>query len=215
MGVLETGVTLLLLLSFAAAEPLSENPVFEIALASYRDLEFERALAILDDLDGNAARFADKDRALLQLWRGIVQTQLGERDAADAAIESALDLAPSIVVPADAPPAFVHRVQTLQAARLEKVVETPTPDPPDGIAPDPAPVVEVNANGTIGLSLLVGGGAVALASAVALVVVDGALGTPADFGERQTLSGVAGVSAVLAGVGVIAAGAGAGLLWLE
>jgi hypothetical protein len=200
----------LLALSLLAAD-LSGNATFVAALDSYRQLDFEIALQKLEEVTTGDAQLPPSDLAVVQVWRGIVLSQLGENEAAGSALRAALELDRSVVTPADAPPSVV---QSLEELRKELAPVEPPPPPPDDPKEPAEPSRFEDPMFLTGAGLVGGGALLAVTGTVGLLIVDAQVGAPASYDERVGLGNVGVGLLVTAVVGLGAAGAGAAILTL-
>jgi hypothetical protein len=120
------------------AAGLDDDPRFREGTASFRALEYERALAAFDALARDPKlNDADDDSARVLLWVGATRALLGDELAARLAFEGALRR--------DRDATFEMRVSSKVVALLEDVrqhLPAPPPPPPPPELPRDAPVVE-------------------------------------------------------------------------
>lgn len=122
--------------AFAASGEASSDPLKkELARAEalYQDLEYEQALALVHRAVARAKSPADE--LLVRLWEGVIASDLGKQNVADAAFRRALELDRNAKLPTRVSPKVEKDFEAHRAAlppadvprRVELVPETKPP----------------------------------------------------------------------------------------
>jgi tetratricopeptide (TPR) repeat protein len=142
---------LLCALIFAAA--IDDDPAFQEGVKLYKSVQLEEAVGRFEAALPGAS--SDADKARVYAWLGLVEAQLGKADAAKASFQQAVELDPTVAMPALAP-ADVQAV--LEQARKAVKPKPPPPkvEPPPSTTGTTSPNTAAYAVGGVGAALVVG-----------------------------------------------------------
>ncbi|QSQ17099.1 hypothetical protein [Myxococcus landrumensis] len=215
-----------------AQESNAVQPYVLAAKRLYNDLQYEQALEQI--ARGKRLSHGPVDDALLSLYEGIIQADLGEPSSSDAAFKAALFLQPDAKLPLTVSPKVSERFESLrkqvkrelEASAALRGEDAPPPiikapaAPPVPLREEPPPRAPTRAwlPAAIGGGLLVGSGVtwlMARGQHSNLTSASGGVGTVQGMQDAASRGeGLQTVSAVLAGAGVVGLGVAAGMyLW--
>jgi hypothetical protein len=214
----------IVLLLFAAAEPLEQDSAFLDGRELYEQLRPAEAIRSFELSLSRSGR-TDGEKARLRAWIGLCRGVSGDLEGSRRELELALDLDPMVALPDGAPPKIVGVFDEARAARAPPPAEDPEPTPARGPeAVDVAPPIEPTASdggalalwGAIGAGVLGGAGVMGLLAGSSYAVDAALLDAEADredVTQRQALDTIddarrsaAAANTLLITSGVLAAG---------
>jgi tetratricopeptide (TPR) repeat protein len=116
------GAAVALALLLATSPVRAATPLLQQAIQAYESLEYESALNLLNQAR-DAPMLTPRDQATIYMYLGLVRFSKGERDLADQSFRQALDIDPTLQLPAHTSPKIVERFDVVKAKR---VAEQPT-----------------------------------------------------------------------------------------